>query len=116
MASKDKESQEINIIGQSTSVEGTIKSQGNIRIDGMVSGTVTSEGNFIVGLTGEVEGNVQAKTITISGKFKGDITAQEKLVLENNSKVIGDLLTRRLVVEDGALFNGHCKMDTSAEA
>jgi cytoskeletal protein CcmA (bactofilin family) len=111
MASKDRESQEINIIGQSTYVEGTIKSQGNIRIDGRVCGTINAEGNFVVGLTGEIEGNVQAKNITISGKFKGDISANEKLVLENNSKVAGDLYTKRLVVDDGAIFNGQCKMN-----
>jgi cytoskeletal protein CcmA (bactofilin family) len=110
MASKERDNQEINIIGQSTYIEGTIKSQGNIRVDGQVRGSIACEGNFIVGLTGDIDGNVQAKNITISGKFKGDITAHEKLILENNSKVDGDLFTKRLVVDDGAIFNGHCKM------
>jgi cytoskeletal protein CcmA (bactofilin family) len=112
---KERESQEINIIGQSTYIDGTIKSQGNLRIDGHVHGSIATDGNFIVGLTGEVDGDVQAKNITISGKFKGNITSSEKLILESCSKVSGDINSRRLVVDDGAFFNGHCKMETLQE-
>ena len=115
MANKERESQENNIIGQSTHIEGTIKSQGNIRIDGRVRGTINTEGNFIVGLTGEIEGHSHARNITISGKYNGNIEATEKLILENNSNVSGDINTRRLVIDDGAIFNGNCSMKPSDE-
>jgi cytoskeletal protein CcmA (bactofilin family) len=115
MANKERDSQENNIIGQSTFIEGTIKSQGNIRIDGRIRGTVSTKGNFIIGLTGEIEGHSHAKNITISGKFDGNIEAVEKLILENNSKVTGDINTRRLVIDDGAIFNGNCTMKPSEE-
>jgi cytoskeletal protein CcmA (bactofilin family) len=115
MAAKDRESQEINIIGQSTYIDGSIRSQGNLRIDGRVHGSIITEGNFVVGLTGEIDGDVQAKNITVSGKFKGNVSSSEKLVLESNSKVNGDVNTKRLVVDDGAFFNGHCKMESTSE-
>jgi len=109
---KEKESQENNIIGQSTYVEGTIKSDGNIRVDGRIKGTINTTASFIVGITGVIEGQTQASSITISGKYDGIIVCNEKLILESNSNVTGDLNTKRLVIEDGAIFNGNCKMNT----
>ena len=111
MASKEKESQENNIIGQSTYIEGSIKSEGNIRVDGRIKGTINTAAAFIIGLTGVVEGQTQAHNITISGKYDGGIMCNEKLVLEANSNVTGDINTRRLVIDDGAVFNGNCKMN-----
>jgi cytoskeletal protein CcmA (bactofilin family) len=108
--SKEKESQENNIIGQSTYIEGSIKSEGNIRVDGRIKGTVNTNATFIIGVTGVVEGQSQAQNITVSGRYDGGITCNEKLILESNSNVTGDLNTRRLVIDDGAIFNGNCKM------
>jgi cytoskeletal protein CcmA (bactofilin family) len=108
---KEKESQENNIIGQSTYVEGTIKSDGNIRVDGRIKGTINTAASFIVGITGVIEGQTQASNVTISGKYDGIIVCSEKLILEGNSNVTGDINTKRLVIEDGALFNGNCKMN-----
>jgi len=108
---KEKESQENNIIGQSTYVEGTVKSDGNIRVDGRIKGTINTTASFIVGITGVIEGQTQAGNVTISGKYDGTIVCSEKLILEGNSNVTGDINTKRLVIEDGALFNGNCKMN-----
>ena len=111
MATKEKESQENNIIGQSTYIEGLIKSDGNIRVDGRIKGTVNTAATFIIGVTGVVEGQSQAYNITISGKYDGGIVCNEKLILEANSNVTGDINTKRLVIDDGAIFNGNCKMN-----
>jgi cytoskeletal protein CcmA (bactofilin family) len=107
---KDKESQENNIVGQSTYIEGVIKSEGNIRVDGRIKGTINTLATFIIGLTGVVEGQSQASNVTISGKYDGSILCTEKLILEANSNVTGDINSRRLVIDDGAIFNGTCKM------
>ena len=100
----------LNLIGAGTTVEGKIRTQGSIRIDGKLTGEVHAAENLAVGLTGEIEGSVNARNITIGGNVKGNITSVEKLVLEGKSVVRGDVKAARLVIDEGAMFDGKVTM------
>ena len=100
----------VNIIGAGTNIEGEVKSDGDIRIDGMIRGTVTSRAKVVIGSTGVVEGNIYCENADVSGKVKGNVQVGELLFLKNKSRLDGDITTTKLVVEAGASFNGCCSM------
>lgn len=101
---------ELNLIGAGTVFEGKLRTPGSIRIDGRVVGEVAATQSIAIGNSGEVDGNITAKTVTIGGKIKGMITAQEKLLLESKAIVHGDIRAARLVIDEGATFDGKCMM------
>jgi cytoskeletal protein CcmA (bactofilin family) len=101
---------EMNIIGAGTVLEGKIRSQGSVRVDGKLIGEVTASESLAVGITGEIEGNVTAKNITIGGKVRGTINASEKIVFEGKSVVRADIRATRLVIDEGSIFDGKISM------
>jgi cytoskeletal protein CcmA (bactofilin family) len=104
----------LTLISTSTVVEGKIRTDGSIRIDGTLIGDVAAKASVAVGLTGSVEGTVEARNVSLSGKVDGSVTALEKLVLEKKSVVKGDIRAARLVVDEGAIFDGTCAMPQPA--
>ena len=98
------------IIGKGTQLEGIIEVNGGIRIDGQVKGKITCTDTLSVGNEGIVEADLEAKHAIIEGKVNGNIIATEKLELHASSVVIGEFTTKRLMVEEGALFHGMCNM------
>ncbi len=104
---------ELNIIAAHTSVEGKIKAQGSLRIDGKIIGDINASENIAIGAVGEVEGNITAKNIIVGGKVRGNIFASEKILLESKSVVHGDVKANKLIVDEGATFNGRVSMSES---
>ena len=101
---------ELNLIGAGTIFEGKLRTPGSIRVDGRVIGEIVATQAVSVGSSGDIDGNVSAKTVTIGGKIKGSVLAQEKLVFESKAVVRGDIRAARLVIDEGALFDGKCMM------
>ena len=101
---------ELNLIAAGTVFEGKLRTPGSIRIDGKITGEVIATQNISIGGSGEVEGNVTAKSVTIGGKIKGGILAQERLEFESKAVVRGDIRAAKLVIHEGALFDGKCVM------
>lgn len=111
---KDSPAEDVSIISSGVKIEGNLVSEGNVRIDGIVEGNVTVNGNLTIGDVSELHGEVKAKNITMSGKVFGKISAQEKLKLEQKSILKGDLITKFLIIEEGASFEGYSHMNNSA--
>ncbi len=101
---------EVTIIGAGVILEGKLSSNGNIRIDGSINGDINANGNVTVGETGEISGEIRAEVISIGGRVIGSINAREKAVLESKAVLKGDIVTKILVVEAGAIFDGNTKM------
>ena len=99
-----------NTIGKGTFLEGNIETYGNIRIEGKVTGHVKSKSKVALGNASQVMGNITALNADIEGEVKGKIEIAELLVLKATSIIHGDIVTGKLVVEPGAVFNGSCKM------
>jgi len=106
----ESNSSSINLIGAGTVIEGDIRSNGDIRIDGTVHGSVTSKAKVVVGATGLIEGDVNGQNSDVSGTIKGKTTVIDLLFLKSTAKIVGDLVTGKLVVEVGATFTGTCNM------
>ena len=100
----------INIIGAGTVIEGEIKTESDIRIDGKVKGTITSKAKIVVGSTGIVDGDLVCDTADVSGKVFGKVEVTDLLFLKASGYLEGDIITGKLVVEGGARFTGSCKM------
>ena len=106
----DNTNSSINLIGAGTVIEGDIRSNGDIRIDGTVHGKVISKAKVVVGSTGTVDGDVSCQSSDLSGTVKGKMSVSELLFLKSSEKIIGDIVTGKLVVEVGATFTGSCNM------
>lgn len=113
VSSKNDLVRELNIIGAGTVFEGKLKTQGSIRIDGKMTGELSSAENVAIGPMGEIEGTVTAKNVTIGGKIRGTVTASEKLVFEGKAVVRADIRSSKLVIDEGAVFDGKCMMTDS---
>jgi cytoskeletal protein CcmA (bactofilin family) len=101
---------EMNIVSIGSVIEGKIRSQGSIRVDGKLVGDVTASESIAVGMTGEIEGNVSAKNVTIGGKVRGTINASEKIVFEGKSVVKADIRATCLIIDEGSMFDGKVSM------
>jgi cytoskeletal protein CcmA (bactofilin family) len=88
-----------------------------LRVDGVLQGTVSSDaGTLIVGSNGQVDANVAVASATINGTVNGDIVATEKLHLGRTAKVVGNVQTPRIIIEEGAILEGSCSMLRAKEA
>lgn len=103
-------SSSINLIGNGTVIEGEIKSNGDIRIDGTVIGSITSKSKVVIGSTGKIDGDIFCQNADVSGNVKGRVTITEMLFLKSTAHINGDIHTGKLVVEVGAAFTGNCNM------
>ncbi len=100
----------INLISSGTDITGDIKSNGDIRIDGSLTGSLNTKGKVVIGPTGKVNGEVICKNSEVSGVIEGKITVEQLLNLKASSKIFGDIATVKLSIEPGANFTGSCKM------
>ena len=113
MATKE---QEITQIGNSVTIKGDISGKSDVRIAGVVYGSININGELIVERSGHIEGEIKATNTVIAGSIKGNIDVAEKLILESTSKFIGNIKTKQLIIQEGALFQGNCQMGIPAQA
>ena len=94
-------------------LEGKLRvSSGLIRLNSHFKGEIYSEGTVVIHDQGEVEGEVRAKLVSITGKLKGNVHAAERLEIKENGVVVGDIYTPCLVIDPGGFFDGTCHMPT----
>jgi cytoskeletal protein CcmA (bactofilin family) len=98
------------LIGQDATLEGRLTVRNSVRIDGNMRGELNSTETVTIGPHGGVEGDITAADVVIGGKVTGSIICQGKVILEETAILTGDLRTVRLVVEEGATFNGLSEM------
>lgn len=108
---QEVEHNRLNVIGEGTSIQGDIQSNGDIRIDGELKGNLTTQGKLVIGTQGKIQGEIQCKNAEVSGGIDGKITVNELLALKASAKVKGDIITKKLAIEPNAIFSGTCQMD-----
>ena len=104
---------QINIIGGGTTIKGDIDCNGDMRIDGKVTGNINVSGKIVIGTTGVINGQITCKNSEIEGKVDGKLFVGELLMLKSTAAILGDIATAKLAIEPGATFTGNCKMDGS---
>lgn len=105
----------LNMISEGTKLKGTINSQNDIRIAGKIEGEAISKGKLIVTSSGEIEGDVKVADADIAGKVEGTVKVSGKLNLRQTAIINGDILTKTLIVEEGAQINGACRMGSDSK-
>ena len=98
------------IIGQEASLEGKLTVKHGMRVDGQVKGELASTDTITVGSSGQVNGSMTAENVVIGGQVEGTIKASGRITLEAGSKFSGDLEASKLVITEGATFNGRSTM------
>ncbi|MBN1112541.1 MAG: polymer-forming cytoskeletal protein, partial [Bacteroidales bacterium] len=92
----------INQICIETEIQGNIITKGDIRIDGVLTGNLTTTGKLVLGETGRIHGEVFCTTGHISGTIEGKINNKEVLSLKSTASIVGDINTDKLAIEPGA--------------
>ncbi len=105
----------LNSLVKGTVLEGTITSENDIRIDGIIKGTLTCKAKVIIGPTGFIDGEVRCENAIIEGKFLGKLKVNDLLHVKETAEVNGDIKTSKLVVQSGAIFNVVCNMADPAK-
>jgi cytoskeletal protein CcmA (bactofilin family) len=104
-------------VGHGTSLTGDTTFQMMLRVDGHLTGTVTSDGGtLIVGNNGQLDANISVGVANVNGAINGDVIASDKIHLGRTARVVGNITTPKLVIEDGAVFEGGCTMLKAREA
>jgi cytoskeletal protein CcmA (bactofilin family) len=99
-------------IGSTMSIEGgTIKSDGNMRIDGRVDGEIESAGTVVIGKTGVVTANIRARHVFVAGEVRGDVEAPAGLEITSTGKLYGNITVGSLQIEQGGVFRGQSFMN-----
>jgi cytoskeletal protein CcmA (bactofilin family) len=98
------------IIGKGATFDGLLEISGGLRVDGAVKGKIVSADVVLIGPTGQVDADIEAKETIIGGTVKGNVKAPDKIELQAKSQVEGDITTYSLIVEQGATFQGNCQM------
>jgi cytoskeletal protein CcmA (bactofilin family) len=111
MKEKRREFDEDKITGlfdKDTQIKGDLSFKGSFRIDGKFKGKINSDSQLIIGNNGKVEADIKIGLISINGEIKGNIQALEKVEVNANGRVIGTIVTPKLVVEEGAYLEATC--------
>jgi cytoskeletal protein CcmA (bactofilin family) len=117
MARDIKEGRLSGFVGSGTVLTGETTFQAMLRVDGHLTGRVSSDsGTLVIGGTGRVDANILVAAAVINGTVNGDIVAQDRVELGRTARVVGNIQSPRLMIEDGAVFEGACSMVKSKEA
>lgn len=104
------------VIGASIHVDGTLRGEEDLLIEGKVKGTVELKKNSVtIGAKGEVAADIYAHTIVVEGRMEGQLVAAERVVIRKSAQVSGSIASPRVSLEDGARFNGSIDMDPEAD-
>ncbi|OGE73971.1 MAG: hypothetical protein A3I07_04080 [Candidatus Doudnabacteria bacterium RIFCSPLOWO2_02_FULL_42_9] len=99
------------VVSSSMRIEGELKSNGNISIDGVVHGKVQTSRDLMIGPNARIEADVNAANATIAGTIQGNVIVKGALMILETGKIIGNISCGTLSVREGAYFSGACKMN-----
>ena len=99
------------IIGEKARFNGDFVLQGSLRIDGVISGKIVSEGKVIVGPMGHVKTNIIARSVIVAGRVDGNIYALESVHLLEDARLYGDIISANMIMSDGVIFEGRAKIN-----
>ena len=111
-----KRSDQMNaFLGKDTEFEGRLSFSGAVRIDGSFKGEIFTEGTLIVGETANLESDIHASHVIISGEVRGNITAEKRLEVHAPGKVTGNIQAPVVTIDEGVIFDGNCQMQKYIE-
>ena len=103
------------VLGRGVAIEGVLKGEGEVVVEGSFKGEVNLSGSLVVGAKGHVEANVQARVVTVEGTITGNVTVSERMDIRATGVIEGDITTPRVSVAEGATIRGRVNMSPSLE-
>ncbi len=103
------------IIGENSKIEGLLSASDSTRVDGLLQGKILSESSVIIGEHGVVRGDINAVEILVAGTVYGNLRAEQRIEITETGRVLGDLFTKILIIDEGASFKGNCSMEVMME-
>jgi len=104
------------VIDEGSELEGKYTFSGTVMLNAKFQGEIVSTDTLIIGEKGVVNASIRAGSVVISGQVVGNIQATERVELKRTARVFGDLETPVVVIEEGVLFDGHCRMTKTEPA
>ena len=101
-------------IDKDTEIIGEIKFNDSFRIDGKFKGKILSGNTLIIGENGDVEADIEVRSVSINGKVKGSINTMDRVEIFSKGRVTGKIIAPKLIIEEGAFFQGSCQMELKA--
>jgi cytoskeletal protein CcmA (bactofilin family) len=102
-------------LGKSVVIKGELSGSEDLYVDGTVEGTIQLQGNnLMIGPNGQVHADVNAKGVVVQGKLEGNIRASDRVEMRKSAVILGDIVTQRIVIEDGAYFKGKVEIQREA--
>jgi len=98
-------------LDKDTEFVGDLKYKDNMRVDGIFKGKIVSGSGLVIGETAEIEADIEVNRISINGRVKGNIKAKERVEIFSKGRVLGTIITPKIVIEEGAFFQGSCQME-----
>ena len=114
MANEKQSGLMFNALTEGSKIVGNINADSDFRIDGLIEGDLQCTGKVVIGEAGIVKGNIVCQNAEILGKLDGKINCNQQLSLRSSGKIEGEVHTKVLIVEPGAIFNGSCSMNVKA--
>jgi cytoskeletal protein CcmA (bactofilin family) len=102
------------IIGEDTQVKGEIISRGSVRIGGEFEGKIQAQGDVLIGEGSRVTGTISGARVTVSGDINGNISANGGLEITKTGKVFGDVISEKLIVDEGAVYKGKVTLESAS--
>ncbi|MBK6931132.1 MAG: polymer-forming cytoskeletal protein [Saprospirales bacterium] len=112
----EKEGSQTTVIAKGATIEGKFACSDNVRLDGAIHGEVQVDKRLVMGEGSYIQGNIHARDASIKGKIKGDIFVIEGLHLLETAVIEGNISAKTIIVEEGARYNGSCKIGDSVAA
>jgi cytoskeletal protein CcmA (bactofilin family) len=113
---KDKTPGSTSLLSRSVKIEGEIRGEENLHIDGRIKGAVRLNGDILIGNAGIVEAEIEAENVIIQGQVTGNVVARRQLEIQPSGKLIGDCTARSIDIKEGAVFEGRSNMIRSSAA
>src|SRR5687767_1639698 len=105
-----RDAEHTTFIEEGSEIDGKFTFTGTVVMNGRISGEIVSNDNLIIGEKGVVNANIRAGVVQISGEVVGDVVASERVELKEKCRVYGDVSAPVVIIAEGALFEGQCRM------
>ena len=106
----------LSIIAAGMSVTGDVETNGVVKIEGTVTGSILGARQVLLGRQGEIKGDVNAREVVLGGRVQGNVRASERVEIQATSVVTGDIVAKSIVVVEGGRINGAVRMDDTLES
>lgn len=103
------------LIAAGTTIDGDVRSKGPVHVEGRIQGAIESDDTVQVNSTGAVEGDIDSLEVMIAGQVKGNVSARNRVRIQEGCRMSGDIRAERIQIDEGARMEGHLQMGSTSD-